>query len=70
MAKMERLNRVGSPIDICDGNLDPKPEVLEKKKKEIESIQRAKSRILDWNFLTKKYEEQVRTKSNLTKSKT
>jgi hypothetical protein len=36
---------------------------LEKKKKEIESIQRAKSRILDWNFLTKKYEEQVRTKS-------
>jgi hypothetical protein len=23
MAKMERLNRVGSPIDICDGNLDP-----------------------------------------------
>lgn len=63
MAKMERLNRVGSPIDICDGNFDPKPEVLEKKKKEIESIQRAKSRILDWNFLTKKYEEQVRTKS-------
>ena len=54
MAKMERLNRVGSPIDICDGNLDPKPEVLEKKKKEIESIQRAKSRILDWNFLAKK----------------
>lgn len=48
MAKMERLNRVGSPIDICDGNLDSKPEVLEKKKKQIESIQRAKSRILDW----------------------
>jgi len=68
MAKMERLNRVGSPIDICDGNLDSKPEVLEKKKKQIESIQRAKSRILDWNFLTKKYEEQVRT--NLAKSKT
>lgn len=43
MAKMERLNRVGSPIDICDGNLDSKPEVLEKKKKQIESIQRAKS---------------------------
>ncbi|XP_076075511.1 protein FAM227A-like isoform X3 [Mytilus galloprovincialis] len=40
---MERLNRVGSPIDICDGNLDSKPEVLAKKRKQIESIQRAKS---------------------------
>jgi len=43
---MAGINRVGSPMDLIDDGFDLSRETIEKKKRSLGQIQRAKSRIL------------------------
>lgn len=44
--KMASINRVGSPMDVCEENYDLNQEVLDNKRKFLENKQRNRSRIL------------------------
>lgn len=43
---MASINRVGSPMDVCEENYDLNQEVLDNKRKFLENKQRNRSRIL------------------------
>jgi len=43
---MAKINRVGSPMDLCEENYDQTKQEIEKQKELLEKKQRAKSRIL------------------------
>ena len=43
---MASINRVGSPMDLCEENYDLNQDVLDNKRKFLENKQRNRSRIL------------------------
>jgi hypothetical protein len=45
-ANMAGINRIGTPMDICDEGFDEPPAVIEKRKRDLQTKQKVKSRIL------------------------
>ena len=43
---MAGINRIGSPMDICDEGFDEAPGTVERRKRDLENKQQSKSRIL------------------------